>query len=104
MKNIKKIMCLLLCVLIIAVTGCTEKNVKVISLKKTQKNEETIHFDNKTIKIAIASVISPKKTYIYYQDLIDYLSKKLGMPIEIVQTSWIAFYCYNYWIYCNIPS
>lgn len=66
-------------------TGCTEKNVKVISLKKTQKNEEPIQFDNKTIKIAIAGVISPKKTYIYYEDLIDYISKKLGIPIEIVQ-------------------
>ncbi|MFQ6120743.1 MAG: phosphate/phosphite/phosphonate ABC transporter substrate-binding protein [Methanosarcinales archaeon] len=81
----KKAMCLLLCVLIIAVTGCTEKNVKVISLKKTQINEENLQFDNKTIKIAIASVISPKKTYIYYEDLMDYISKKLGMPIKIVQ-------------------
>jgi phosphonate transport system substrate-binding protein len=39
----------------------------------------------KAIYIAIASMTSPKETYIYYNDLINYISEKLDRPILIKQ-------------------
>lgn len=48
--------------------------------KKNSKIEQ-----NKAVYIAIASMTSPKETYIYYNDLIKYISKKVGHPIYIKQ-------------------
>lgn len=41
--------------------------------------------DLTVIRIAVASNLSPDKTFIYYQDLFDYISTKLGVEIELVQ-------------------
>ena len=39
----------------------------------------------KAIYIAIASITSPKETFIYYHDLIEHISDKIGRPILIKQ-------------------
>lgn len=39
----------------------------------------------KPIKIGIASMITPVDTVKYYQDIVDYISSKLGVPVEMVQ-------------------
>ena len=39
----------------------------------------------KEVYIAIASMTSPKETFIYYGDLIKYISEKVGHPIFIKQ-------------------
>jgi len=41
--------------------------------------------EGEAVYIAIASMISPKETYIYYHDLVDYISKKIDRPIYIRQ-------------------
>jgi phosphonate transport system substrate-binding protein len=38
----------------------------------------------KPLRIGVASMITPVDTVKYYQDLIDYVSKKMGMPVEMV--------------------
>jgi phosphate/phosphite/phosphonate ABC transporter binding protein len=38
-----------------------------------------------TIKVAVSSMLSPKETHIFYQDLFRYMSKKLGYNIEFIQ-------------------
>lgn len=38
-----------------------------------------------TIRIAVAAIISPEDTFVYYQDLFNYISSKIGIPIELVQ-------------------
>ena len=40
---------------------------------------------SKAVYIAIASMTSPKETYSYYSDLINYISDKVGYPIYIKQ-------------------
>ncbi|RLD65150.1 MAG: phosphate/phosphite/phosphonate ABC transporter substrate-binding protein [Bacteroidetes bacterium] len=39
----------------------------------------------KAVYVAIASMTSPKETYTYYHDLVDYISKKIDRPIYIRQ-------------------
>ena len=38
-----------------------------------------------TIKVAVSSMLSPKETHIFYQDLFRYMSEKLGYNIEFIQ-------------------
>ena len=40
---------------------------------------------NEPISLAIAAMTSPKETYIYYEKLVDYISQKLGRPIQFKQ-------------------
>ncbi|MCL4465407.1 MAG: phosphate/phosphite/phosphonate ABC transporter substrate-binding protein [Chloroflexi bacterium] len=37
------------------------------------------------LRVAISGVISPKETFKTYQDLLQYISKKLNRPVELVQ-------------------
>jgi phosphonate transport system substrate-binding protein len=37
------------------------------------------------VKIGVAAMISPKETVKYYKQMIDYVGKKLGQPVEMVQ-------------------
>jgi phosphonate transport system substrate-binding protein len=37
------------------------------------------------MKIAIAAVVSPKETAAYYDQMMAYVSKKMGRPVEIIQ-------------------
>ena len=53
--------------------------------KKNVPNKDNGKYNEKLIYIAIASITSPKETYIYYKELIDFISKKVGKPIIIVQ-------------------
>ena len=41
--------------------------------------------DGVPLRVAVAAVISPKGTVESYSSLIDYLSKKIGRPVELVQ-------------------
>ncbi len=42
------------------------------------------HARSKPVRIGIASMITPIDTVKYYQDIVDYLSDKLGIPAEMV--------------------
>ena len=38
-----------------------------------------------TFKVAVGAMISPKETFVYYRQLLDYISGNLGRDIELVQ-------------------
>jgi phosphonate transport system substrate-binding protein len=38
-----------------------------------------------TLRVAVAAMISPKQTIVYYQELVDYLCGKLGYKFEMIQ-------------------
>ncbi len=38
-----------------------------------------------TLRIAISAVISPKETFVLYKDLLNYISQKLGIQVELIQ-------------------
>lgn len=37
------------------------------------------------LKIGVAAMISPKETVKFYKDIVDYVGKKVGIPVEMVQ-------------------
>lgn len=80
---------LLTALLIIATLGaCTNtRNEKVVvDFADTKTREHGVNKDgSKVVYIAIASMTSPKETYIYYSELINYISDKVGYPIYIKQ-------------------
>ncbi|MDR3560226.1 MAG: phosphate/phosphite/phosphonate ABC transporter substrate-binding protein [Negativicutes bacterium] len=80
----------LLLVFIIAVilfSGCSTEPAKVVSLNKT--NPEIITkdkvSDQKPLRIAVSSIVSPKETLTVYQPLVDYVEEKLGYPVVLLQ-------------------
>ncbi len=76
MKNV------LIIIILLAITGCVEKYDK-LDLSVVQ--EQYVKENDTAVKVAIASVISPKESYVYYEEMIQYISKKLGGPVKIVQ-------------------
>ncbi|HEY9206838.1 MAG TPA: phosphate/phosphite/phosphonate ABC transporter substrate-binding protein [Candidatus Methanoperedens sp.] len=73
----------LIILLLVAITsGCIENRAK-INLGAIQESD--IRENDTAIKVAIGSVISPKESYIYYEEMIQYISRKIGGPVKIIQ-------------------
>lgn len=77
----KKIL-LLFILLTVIFAGCVEPKEKV---NLSIVTETDFNKGDKSIKVAIASVLSPKETYTYYEEMVDYIEEKLGVPVKIVQ-------------------
>ncbi len=68
--------------ILLAITGCIDKQEKVnLSIVQSPDIKE----NDTAIKAAIASVVSPKESYAYYDEMIQYISQKLGGPVKTVQ-------------------
>lgn len=78
MKNVHLILLLLL----LFISGCVEKTEK-IDLSIVEEHGRVS--DDPAVRVAIASVVSPKESYEYYEDLITYISKEIGGSVKIVQ-------------------
>jgi phosphonate transport system substrate-binding protein len=63
-----------------------KKDRTVVDFTETVPKENNLVQDgSKVVYIAIASMTSPKETFTYYSDLINYISQKVGYPIYIKQ-------------------
>lgn len=62
-----------------------EKTFKVDMSKKVQEAEVVVSNAPEPIRIAIAAVISPKETAVYYEKMVEYIAVKYGSPAEMVQ-------------------
>jgi len=76
---------IIVCLLI---SSCKDKgDVKTIRLESNridlQQNIKDSGYG--TIKVAIATMLSPGKTFNAYVDLINYISKKINVPVKFVQ-------------------
>ena len=69
-------------ILILLISGCIDKTEK-IDLNVIQE-PETIKNDS-SINVAIASVVSPKESYEYYNEMIQYISRSLRGNVKIIQ-------------------
>lgn len=79
---------LFLVILAIILTGCQGKeNLPQISLNPSvhsQTNPEPL--ENKDVlKVGVSSVLSPRETLENYRPFADYLQKKIGRPVQLVQ-------------------
>jgi len=74
----------LLLFLLLFYSACAGQGGKSVSLRDTITNSPSQSYDTE-LKIAVAGVISPRESFAYYQDLLDYISRKIGRPVKLVQ-------------------
>jgi len=61
-------------------------NIKEIDLANDKSNFDSLNNQHQSkIYVAVSTMISPIETFNLYKDLIDYISSKLGVPIEFKQ-------------------
>lgn len=65
-------------------SGCEREKAEKVSLREVE-TQPPLFPEKKGLKIAISAITSPKKTLIYYKDILDYISRKIDAPIELVQ-------------------
>ena len=68
--------------------GCgSETGYKQIDFSQTVKVDqpEPPASNNPNLRVAVAAMISPKETLSYYRDLLDYIGRKLGTDITLIQ-------------------
>jgi phosphonate transport system substrate-binding protein len=46
---------------------------------------DTAESSSSSLKVAIAAIFSPKDTFQYYRDLLDYLGRRSGLEIDLIQ-------------------
>jgi phosphate/phosphite/phosphonate ABC transporter binding protein len=71
-------------------TSCyNNKKSKVLNISILNSNDTLLNTPPKnskpTLRVIVSSMISPKETRIYYQDLFTFMSKKLNYSIEFLQ-------------------
>ena len=64
----------------------TDEKTVAVDLKKEIRTQRDNDLNNRqSIRIAVAAVISPKETAVYYDEMMKYVSRKLERPIELIQ-------------------
>ncbi len=66
-------------------SGCKKEEAEVIILEVEETIPPVPPASDDELRIAVSAIISPKKTFIYYKEMLDYISKKMGMPVKLVQ-------------------
>ncbi|MBI4690962.1 MAG: phosphate/phosphite/phosphonate ABC transporter substrate-binding protein [Nitrospirae bacterium] len=89
MKNtslIRTLLILLTLPFILSSCKKTDEKKAVVDFKdRVQIEKDKKSIETQPIRIAIAAVVSPKETAIYYDEMMKYVSKKFGKPIELIQ-------------------
>ena len=65
----------------------SETDIRVVDFSKTVVVEKpaTQSPQNKYLKVAVAAMISPKETFVYYRQLLDYIGSNLGRDVQFIQ-------------------
>ena len=73
---------LIFVLLMVLISGCVDKTEK-INLSVVEEPQKVVN--DSSVRVAIASVVSPKESYEYYEDMIQYISQKIGGSVKIDQ-------------------
>ena len=68
--------------------GCSsDSDYKPVDFSKTilvdQPDKQAVESD--LLRVAVAAMISPKETFVYYKELLDYIGAKAGYPVQLIQ-------------------
>lgn len=77
---------LILCFLVIS--GCdSDKGYTYVDLteKMSLKEDDLPTAADNTLRVAVSSMVSPKETYAFYKELLEYLGKQIGYDILLIQ-------------------
>ncbi|MDO8281894.1 MAG: phosphate/phosphite/phosphonate ABC transporter substrate-binding protein [Thermodesulfovibrionia bacterium] len=83
-NNYKRILPLSFLCICLFFAGCTKEEATKVTLKNGTGQSENGE-KKEVLKIAVSAIISPKKTFVYYKDMLDYISKKMDIPVELIQ-------------------
>ncbi len=84
-KTIIQVVSAVLFLLLVSCEGAEEYKYVDFS-----KKIETTHQDNtlknkKILRVAVAAMISPKETIVYYEEILQYIGEKMGYEIQLIQ-------------------
>ncbi|UCE54591.1 MAG: phosphate/phosphite/phosphonate ABC transporter substrate-binding protein [Desulfobacterales bacterium] len=84
----KILISILLWVMLIGINGCDRgSDAVVVDFSKTVAVDRPISSvpESAQLRVAVAAIISPKETFAYYRQLLDYIGQKLGREIQFIQ-------------------
>lgn len=73
---------------LLALAGCgPETDYRSVDFSSTVHVEQPDRADteNASLRVAVAAMISPKETFVYYREMIDYLGRRLGRQVHLIQ-------------------
>jgi phosphonate transport system substrate-binding protein len=79
--------CLVLA-MVVYITGCgRDSDAIVVDFTKTVAVGRPISSipESAQLKVAVAAIISPKETFVYYRQLLDYIGQKMDREIQFIQ-------------------
>jgi phosphonate transport system substrate-binding protein len=68
--------------------GCTrDSDTIVVDFQKTVplKKPANPSPSSPALKVAVGAMVSPKETFIHYRELFEFIGRKIGRPVELVQ-------------------
>jgi phosphonate transport system substrate-binding protein len=74
--------------LLTALAGCSgDAEYKAVDFSKTVPiaQPNTSPEQKKVLRVAVAAMISPKETFIYYRELLDYIGRNSGHSVQLIQ-------------------
>ncbi len=74
--------------LVLVISGCSgEGDYRSVDFGKTIQvaRPEPHSPPHKSLRVAIAAMVSPKETFVHYKELLEYLGEKLHREVELVQ-------------------
>ena len=87
MKN-KKLISSLILVALVVISACgRDSDAVIIDFNKTiaVDRPESDVSQNVSLNVAVAAMISPKETFSYYKDLLDYIGAKMNRKVRLIQ-------------------
>ena len=87
----KKTNLLIVCLIFAAgfyISGCGgDADVRIVDFSKTVAVEQPgkQQSENPYLKVAVAAMISPKDTFVYYRQLLDYIARNIGRDVQFIQ-------------------
>jgi phosphonate transport system substrate-binding protein len=74
------------------ITGCgSESSYKYVDFSETTKvdqppvDDRVQHPETPALRVAVAAMVSPKETFVYYQEILNYIGGKLNHQIQLIQ-------------------
>lgn len=70
------------------ISGCGgDADVRIVDFSKTVAVEQPgkQQSENPYLKVAVAAMISPKDTFVYYRQLLDYIARNIGRDVQFIQ-------------------
>ncbi len=75
----------LLLILLFLITGGCLKTEEATRVNLSNRTIDVSDNSDKELRIGVSAIISPDETLLYYQDMFDYLSLKMDVPVKLVQ-------------------